>query len=112
MEIAFAFGRPDVDRFLLEIDHEQFEEWDAFFVLRPTGWTAMSLQTTRLSYVAAQTHSRKRLSEKSFVIKPGSTVASNAEMTARYEAMAIRDKVMEKLNGRKTNQQSVRRARC
>ena len=38
LRVALAFKRPDVDRLLSELTHEEFEEWAMFLELEPNGW--------------------------------------------------------------------------
>lgn len=93
MRLALAFGRPDVDRFLDEIDHEQFEEWSAFLALEPTGWQAHRLMIQRLSYMTAQVHTKKRLAERKFDMTLGANIHSPEADRARMEAYSIRQNI-------------------
>lgn len=98
LRIALAFGRPDVHQLLSEIDHEQYEEWAAFFALEPHGWTATQIATTRLSYMIAQVNAKKRLKERDFEIKIAHPNSAATER-ARWEAMAVRTEIAEAMNG-------------
>ena len=103
MEIALEFCRHDVDAFLDEIDHDAFEEWEAYFILRPPGWRALNMATARLSYVMAQTHSSKTVFESNFELKPAGNLFSAAVQAARAQAHAIRSGIRERLtNGRES----------
>lgn len=108
MEMALAFGRHDVDRFLHEIDNDDFDEWQAFFVLRPTGWNATNLQTARLAYAAVQPHTRKKVDESKFLLRPGGHIKSLAEQKAGWEAAAISSRVRERIEQMKRQQAQER----
>lgn len=98
MRVAFAFRRPDVDALLAELDADQYEEWLAFFAHEPQGWAATQIVTTRLSYLLAQTHSRKKLRERDFSIRLAAAESGKsgpAAESARFEAMSVRTEIAE-----------------
>lgn len=93
MAVALAFRRFDVDAFLEEIADDQLDEWRAYFTLEPQGWQATRIATTRISYMLAQTHSRKRLRERDYDIRIGGNLNGPAVERARFEAFAIRQEI-------------------
>jgi hypothetical protein len=95
MRVALAFKRHDVDQFLDELDHEQFEEWAALIDLEPTGWQALRVAARRLSYIVAQAHSPKRLRERDYDIVLGGQVRSPDVERARWEAMSVRTEIAQ-----------------
>lgn len=97
MRVALAFKRYDVDQFLDDIDHEQYVEWANFFTLEAQGWQATRLLIQRLSFMLAQTHSAKRLKEKTYDIKLGANVYSAATEAAQWEALSIRSEIAAEL---------------
>lgn len=90
MDIALAFGRPDVSAFLDSIDHEQFERWVEYFQRRPQGWNALNLSTARISYYLVQTHTRRKLREQDYQMKISVQTQNAALERARWEAMSVR----------------------
>lgn len=92
-----AFGRPDVDTFLSEIDHDAYEEWCAFFAIEPQGWNATNIQTARLSYMLALVNSdqsgQKRLRERDFLLRVGTNDRDPEVEKARWEAHSIRSRI-------------------
>jgi hypothetical protein len=101
MRLALLFGRPDVDDFLADLDADQFAEWAAFLAVEPAGWPALSLITTRLGYLLAQTHSSSKLRERDFELRPAAGVHDDATERARWDAYAIRSEVAEAIaNGK------------
>lgn len=61
------------------------------------------MQTTRLAYTMAQTHSRKTLDESRFELKPASQLFSDEEKRARAEAAAIRSRIQSEVGHGETN---------
>lgn len=95
------FGRFDVEGFLAEIDHDQLCEWIAFDQLEPSGWQAINLATTRLSFLLAQVNSSKKLRERDFTIELAGGKSSSPEAERwRWEAMAARTEIQEQLRGK------------
>ena len=97
LEVAHAFGRPDVEQFLDEIAADQLDEWAAYFALRPPGFRATSMMTARLAWAAVQPHTKRRVAEADFALQPCSGVHDNRAQRARFEALSIREGIT---NGR------------
>lgn len=98
MRVALMFNRHDVDAFLNEIDAAQFDEWCLFQQAEPQGWPAAELIARRVSFIIAQTRSKKRLRERDFTIRTRCSRVADAKVEAvRLEMFAIRGRVRERL---------------
>lgn len=87
------FRRWDVDEFLTEIDHDSFNEWDAFNQLEPTNWQATRLMTQRLSFVTAQANSTKKLNYRDYDIVMGGNQHSPEIEKLRWRAFGIQQNI-------------------
>lgn len=94
MRIALAFGRPDVDRLMEEVDFDTWNEWRAFFETEPTGWQATNLMIRRITWALVQVHSKRKLNERDFEMRFKSQAATSVKAEfARAEAAAIRSEI-------------------
>lgn len=101
LDVAFAFGRVDVDQFLEEIDADQFAEWSAFFAMRPQGWSAINQQTAHITYAIAQAKSAKKLRFADFLIRPCANIVDPIVQAAIGKAAALKLKVAQTIRSRR-----------
>ena len=82
-----------MDELKHELTYEQWQEWLAFMLIEPQGWRATQMATTRLSYIVAQSQSRRTLKESDFRFKVQLPMTPQ-EQALRAEQEAIRVKAM------------------
>jgi hypothetical protein len=98
LRVAHAFGRPDVDRLMQEMDEDQFQEWCDFFVLEPTGWNALKLAAGWVAFWVAQVRTKRKLKPSKFIPKTAAEATHSDEAErARWEAMAVRTEIEERV---------------
>jgi hypothetical protein len=98
MRVAHAFQRSDVDRFMSELDEDQFLEWCDFFTLEPTGWNALQLVAGWIAFWIAQVRTRRKLNPKRFTPRTNAEAThSEAAECARWEALASRSRIEERV---------------
>lgn len=100
LDIAFAFGRADVDALLDEITADEFDEWAAYLTIRPHGWQAFNMLAGRIAWAAMQPHSQKPVNEKRLMVRldgESDPAKTAAWARARLEVAAARGAIRERI---------------
>lgn len=111
LRLSLLFNRWDVDAFLDEIPNDLFDEWCNFLALEPQGWQAQNLVAQRLGFLAAQTHSAKRLNYRDFTIQMAHEPSIECQH-AQHEAMAIQSQVRDKIEALKASRRAARKQKA
>lgn len=100
MRVALAFGRPDVNALLDELDHDAYVEWLDYFSIQPHGWDALNLAQARISTMIALVHGSKRTKDRDMLIK-STPPSSDRNHELRLRAMSIRSNIIANMKAKR-----------